>query len=116
MQQKRGTSSRWTSENPILLDGELGVETDTNKMKIGNGTSHWLDLDYVTTDTNQVAYTHVQNAPLTVWTINHELSFQPNVMVTDTNKNIIEADIKYMSPTQIKVTLSEAYIGYAYLS
>jgi hypothetical protein len=47
MQQKRGTSSNWTSSNPILLAGEIGFETDTNKMKVGDGTSHWNDLSYV---------------------------------------------------------------------
>lgn len=47
MQQKRGTSANWTSNNPILLAGEIGFETDTNKMKVGNGTSNWNDLAYV---------------------------------------------------------------------
>ena len=116
MQQKRGTASRWTSTNPILLAGELGVETDTNKMKVGDGTTAWTNLDYVTTDTKQVAYTHVQNATLGEWTVIHELSFRPNVMVTDVNDNIIEADVQYVSDTEIKITLSHPSIGYAYLS
>jgi hypothetical protein len=48
MQQKRGTASNWTSSNPILLAGEIGFETDTNKMKVGDGTSNWNDLSYTT--------------------------------------------------------------------
>jgi hypothetical protein len=47
MQQKRGTASNWTSSNPILLAGEIGFETDTNKIKVGDGTNHWNDLSYV---------------------------------------------------------------------
>lgn len=116
MQQKRGTSSRWTSTNPVLLAGELGVETDTNLMKIGNGTSAWNDLAYVKTDTEQIAYTHVQNATVSEWQIIHNLSFRPNVMVTNVNNVIIEADVDYVSDTEIKITLSHPSIGYAYLS
>jgi len=37
MQQRRDTAAGWTSANPTLLSGEFGVETDTNKVKIGDG-------------------------------------------------------------------------------
>lgn len=47
IQIRRGTSSEWTSSNPILSEGELGLETDTNKVKVGNGTSTWTQLSYL---------------------------------------------------------------------
>lgn len=37
---RRDTSANWTSVNPVLLAGEIGIETDTYKFKIGNG-SRW---------------------------------------------------------------------------
>lgn len=46
LQHKRGTAAQWTSLNPVLASGEIGVETDTNKFKIGNGTSTWSSLAY----------------------------------------------------------------------
>lgn len=46
MQQKRGLASRWASVNPTLLAGELGIETDTNKMKVGDGSTAWNGLPY----------------------------------------------------------------------
>jgi hypothetical protein len=50
MQQRRGTAAQWVSTNsgngPILNAGEIGYETDTNKFKIGDGTNHWINLDY----------------------------------------------------------------------
>jgi len=116
MQQKRGTASRWTSTNPVLLAGEIGLETDTNKIKIGDGTTTWNNLDYLGIDTTDIAYTHTQNANLSVWTITHPLAFKPNVIITDYNSNVIECDIEYVGSNQIKVTLSEPSIGYAYLS
>jgi hypothetical protein len=50
MQQRRGTAAQWVSTNsgngPILAAGEIGYESDTNKFKIGDGTNHWINLDY----------------------------------------------------------------------
>lgn len=42
------TSTEWTSLNPTLLEGEIGFESDTNKLKVGNGVDTWNDLEYVT--------------------------------------------------------------------
>jgi hypothetical protein len=43
---RRGTASLWTSTNPVLADGELGLETDTGSIKFGNGSTNWLGLPY----------------------------------------------------------------------
>lgn len=40
------TSNEWEILNPILLKGEQGWETDTNKTKIGDGFRRWKNLDY----------------------------------------------------------------------
>jgi hypothetical protein len=37
IQARRGTAAEWTSSNPTLSAGEFGFETDTLKLKIGNG-------------------------------------------------------------------------------
>ncbi len=46
LQMRRDTASNWTSNNPTLLAGEMGVETDTGKFKVGNGTQAWTALAY----------------------------------------------------------------------
>ena len=46
IQVRRGTSSEWTSANPVLAAGEMGVETNTNLFKFGNGSSTWTALSY----------------------------------------------------------------------
>lgn len=48
IQLRRGTAAAWTSANPTLAAGELGVETDTNKFKVGNGSTSWTSLPYAT--------------------------------------------------------------------
>jgi len=49
IQIRRGTASQWTSANPTLASGEWGFETDTNKAKIGNGSTAWNSLAYIIT-------------------------------------------------------------------
>jgi hypothetical protein len=46
LQLRADTAANWTSVNPILLANELGRETDTGKIKIGNGASTWTSLAY----------------------------------------------------------------------
>lgn len=46
VQLRRGTASGWTSANPTLSAGEIGIETDTGKFKIGNGSTSWTSLAY----------------------------------------------------------------------
>jgi hypothetical protein len=45
--QLRGdTAANWASVNPVLLNNELGLETDTKKLKVGNGSTAWNSLAY----------------------------------------------------------------------
>jgi len=46
IQQRRGTAAEWLAANPVLAAGEIGVETDTFKMKIGDGVLAWDVLPY----------------------------------------------------------------------
>jgi hypothetical protein len=45
--QRRGTAAQWTAANPILEDGEIGFESDTTNLKIGDGLTRWVNLSYV---------------------------------------------------------------------
>lgn len=47
MAQRRDTAANWTSVNPTLLAGEIGIESDTGKWKVGNGSSAWSSLSYI---------------------------------------------------------------------
>lgn len=70
------TSSQWTSVNPILLNGEIAFESNTNKFKIGDGVHTWNELPYAT--------------------INNELIEGAGVIFTErTNDTQISADMRY---------------------
>lgn len=43
---RRRTSASWTSLNEVLLEAEMGLETDTNKFKFGDGATAWNSLPY----------------------------------------------------------------------
>lgn len=47
MQMRRGTAAAWTAANPILAAGEWGLETDTKKLKMGDGSTAWSSLAYL---------------------------------------------------------------------
>jgi hypothetical protein len=48
IQLRRDTATNWASENPVLLEGELGIELDSNRnrIKIGDGSTAWNSLPY----------------------------------------------------------------------
>lgn len=46
IQLRRGTAAQWTSANPTLSAGEIGIETDTLFIKVGNGSTSWTSLTY----------------------------------------------------------------------
>ena len=54
IQLRNDTAENWTNANPLLLKGEMGVETDTGKTKIGNGTAYWKDLKYSGVDEDTI--------------------------------------------------------------
>lgn len=54
IQIRRGTASQWTSANPTLAEGELGLETDTARIKIGNGSTAWNSLSYQVGDISAI--------------------------------------------------------------
>jgi hypothetical protein len=46
MKQRYDTAANWTAANPTLLAGEIGIESDTEKIKIGDGATAWNSLGY----------------------------------------------------------------------
>lgn len=46
IQLRRDTAANWTAANPTLAEGEIGLETDTDQIKIGDGATTWTALAY----------------------------------------------------------------------
>lgn len=56
---RRDISANWTSVNPTLASGEPGFETDTGKLKIGDGSTSWSSLPYVAITEDDIALSDV---------------------------------------------------------
>lgn len=41
------TSGSWSNKNPVLLAGEIGIESDTYRLKAGDGSTSWNNLPYL---------------------------------------------------------------------
>jgi len=67
IQLRRDTAAAWTAANPVLLAGELGLESNTGKLKVGNGSSAWSALTYINSvagfDGTLNSLTDVNSAP-----------------------------------------------------
>ena len=51
LQLRRGTDAQWDAANPTLAAGEIGIETDTNTFKFGDGSTPWNSLSYALSQT-----------------------------------------------------------------
>lgn len=47
LQVRHSTANNWTTRNPVLAEGEYGLETDTFLIKIGDGVRDWTHLPYL---------------------------------------------------------------------
>ena len=54
IQLRNDLAATWNSRNPILKKGEIGIEIDTRKMKVGDGTTTWNALSYMGADANDI--------------------------------------------------------------
>ena len=94
VQFRRGTSSEWISTNPILAQGELGLDITNNKFKIGTGLTSWNYLNY---SADFVSYASTAG----IATVAQGLSGTPNISVGIVTANGIYATSGIVSALNI---------------
>lgn len=62
---RRDTNENWTKHNPVLAQGELGVDVTSNLIKLGDGEKTWNELDYYSNSDNEdtLSYEELENKP-----------------------------------------------------
>lgn len=90
IQVKRGTAAAWTSANTVLAAGEIGFETDTRKFKVGDGSTAWPSLSYMTVDLASASLTGIPTAP-TANTGTNTTQIATTAFVTTAVNNVIDA-------------------------
>ena len=84
--------------------------------KIGHVVLDYPDIN--ASPVNHVKYVHTQSAVSNDWTITHNLGYFPNVTILD-NENpprIVEADIRYLNTSSVRIIMNTSMSGTAYLS
>lgn len=62
IQFRRGSASEWASSNPVLAHGEIALELDTDRIKVGNGVDAWNDRPYTDKHAVQQLQNHINSA------------------------------------------------------
>lgn len=73
-----------------------------------------LDLEEIIADTG--TFVSCQDAPLSVWTITHNLGKFPSVTVVDSGNSTVIGDVDYVNSNILKITFASAFSGCAYLN
>lgn len=114
IQSRRDTAINWSSADPVLLDGEIGIEVDTMKLKVGDGSTAWSSLPYFIG--GDAHYIHTQVASSASWIVTHSLGKIPSTVVTDGAGRVVIADISHNSVNQLVITFGSSQSGIAYLN
>jgi hypothetical protein len=89
IQIRRGTSSQWSTTNPILASGEMGYDTDLKSIKIGNGVTAWNSLDFDIADVKDYTAT----IPNTGWSGSGPFTIAVTVNgILPTDKPLVDLD------------------------
>jgi hypothetical protein len=93
---RRGLAQEWLDANsasPVILSiGEPGFETDTHKLKIGDGTNDWADLPYVNSENLSFTFTDdqiaaIDNGDITIFTNGNTWRFGDDGVLSFPNNN-----------------------------
>lgn len=101
----------------IGLIGDQYINTDNGYLFGPKTASGWgTGVPLGNNDPNDLGQVYTQSSPSAEWNIAHTLGFTPNITIVDTQENVVEAAIEYLSATQIRATFSQAISGKAYIS
>lgn len=113
IQLRRDTAANWTTANPVLLQGEPALETDTGRLKFGDGTTAYNSLPYFDSDKT---FNFVQGVADTNWAISHNLGKFPSVSVFDSADTPLKGQIEHVDDNNLNIKFNKAVSGKAYLN
>ena len=108
IKSRAGTAAQWTSANPVLALGEMGLETDTQRSKFGDASTAWASLSYSVGDSSGVgavewtsvtgkpttfapsAHTHLTSEIADITSTAAELNILDGVTATSAELNILD--------------------------
>lgn len=90
VQLRRGSDTQWSSSNPVLAVGEIGINTSFSpmKFKIGNGTSTWGQLPYVVNDTT--LFSSLSDVQITNVSVNDLLTWSGTKWINEKRSDVLD--------------------------
>lgn len=113
IQIRRDTAANWSLNNPVLASAEPAFETDTFKLKFGDGVTAWNSLPYFEADKN---FVFTQGSPAAVWIVAHNLNKFPSAVIIDSGGNEVEGEINHVDNNNLTISFSNAFTGKAYIN
>ena len=107
---RRGTTSQWSSSTRVLQQGELGLDSTLNKLKVGNGSSLWSALPFI-----NVLPSELNESIQDVVYASLDHDFHENIVVTynDEDGNIIlSTGPDVITASSLSDTLTDPSSGY----
>ena len=104
IQIRRDISAKWALNNPILLEGEIGYETNTSYIKIGDGVTPWNDLSYWTGGVTGAGLIVKENGA-TVLSPTNVLNFSTDFDTTVSSGNTVSISLSGVGPNSTSVNV-----------
>ena len=100
-----------TVPNQVIVQ-EQRIDVNVDDVSPNLVTLSTLSSQFVLTQ----RHVHTQGVVSSTWTINHTLGGRPSVTVVDSAGTVVYGEVQYLSNSQVVVTFSAPFSGYAYLT
>lgn len=125
---KYDTYDNWKTNNPVLGSGEAAVDTTNNKVKLGDGTTKWNDLQYITNSMTDAIIKNTKGVTLSSGQslVTSKLYYNPatnlltvgndgngtisaSKLLGTANESLFTSGVKQLSGAQVGTRLGEMY-------
>lgn len=101
--------------NALGANGDIYIDTDTGEFWGPKSGGSWGADPFFQTGL-PTRYVHSQPTASATWTITHGLNAYPAVMVVDTASTVVIGEVSYLSTSQVEVSFTAPFSGFAYLT
>lgn len=108
-------SGEGTPPSNVGRVGDYYIDLDTNAFWGPKTSTGWPASPFFIPGAT-ARYVHTQAAASSTWTINHSLGGYPSVMVVDSASTVVIGEVSYISTTQVQVSFTAPFSGFAYLT
>lgn len=108
IQIRRSAAATWTSVNPTLAAGEIGLETDTRLIKAGDGTTAWTSLPYVAIPDGAVTTAKIGNLQVTTG----KLATDASISLVNNKSFIVQTTQPTTRPGGSALVAGDVWISY----